>query len=190
MKKLLHYTVAIIGILLILFSGYQGNETSKLVYWIISGTSLLLTICAMILASLNVKSLHWISILLAFIIIVLSWFVDEFCWFTFIIGAFSLMVLVSTIRLMPIVKNFILHAQDGSILMEIKRVEFKGDNLIIRGKMMGTMPTVAEMRPEEIWKALSMIPLGVLLGFPGYLLKAWRSKGISSKQTKAPKFGY
>jgi hypothetical protein len=190
MKKLLHFTVVVVGILLTLFSGYQANETFIFSYWIISGTSLLMTTCAMVLSGKNIKFLHWVSILLAITLIVLSWFVVELCLLTFIIGLFSLIVLISSIRLLPTVENFILHAQDGSILMEIKKVEFKKDNLIVRGKMMGTMPTVAEMRPEEIWKAFSLIPLGVLLGFPAYLFKAWKTKGISKKQTNAPKFGY
>jgi|JFJP01.1.fsa_nt_gi hypothetical protein len=190
MRILLHYSVAAFSFLLTFVGGYYGIETAEITYWIISGMSLLLSICAVTLSSKDVRLLHWLSILLAFIIIVLSWFIHPVSWITFIIGVFSALVLVFTIRILPSVKNFILHAQDGSILMEIRNIEIKENNLVIKGKMMGTMPTVAEMRPEEIWKAISMIPLRVLLGFPKYLLKAWKSKGISNTQTKYRNFGY
>lgn len=184
MKKLLLYLIIIFSLSLMLLSGYQGYRSSFAIYWIISGSSLLLSTCTFTLTAYNSKTVHWITILLALSLIVQPWFVEYLRWLTFIVGLVAAVFLMFTIRLMPTVKNFILHAQDGATLMEIKKLEFKDGNLIVKGKMMGTMPTVAQMRPEEIWKALSMMPLGVLLGFPAYLYKAWKSKGEQpSKQT-------
>ena len=93
---------------------------------------------------------------------------------------------MAAVRLRHKAKNFVLNAQDGSVLMEIRRVEFKGSDLLIRGKMMGTMPTVASMRPEEVWKALTMVPFKVIIYLPVRLFRAWRSAG---KPPKAQQHG-
>jgi len=177
MKKLLIYIVIVLNTSLALLSGYQGFQSSVAIYWIISGTSLLLAICAFTITTYDSKAVHWIAILLALSLLVQPWFVEYLRGFIFVVGMFAVMFLLFTLRLMPTVKNFILHAQDGATLMEVKKLEFKDGNLIVKGKMMGTMPTVAQMRPEEIWKAISMLPLVVLLSFPAFLFKAWKSKG-------------
>jgi len=47
--------------------------------------------------------------------------------------------------------------------------------LVVRGKMMGTMPTTAHMHPDEIWKALTMMSLNVILRFPRLIYLGWKA---------------
>ena len=49
------------------------------------------------------------------------------------------------------------YAQDNSELMEIKSLERDGNNLVIKGKVFGTMPMTAKLRPEEARKGLGLL---------------------------------
>jgi hypothetical protein len=50
-----------------------------------------------------------------------------------------------------------LHTPDGNELMEVNRLEREGDHLVIRGTIMGTMPTKAVLRPEQLRAAFSLL---------------------------------
>ena len=50
-----------------------------------------------------------------------------------------------------------LYGPDNSVLMEISALERKGNELILKGKVFGSMPMVAKLPPEEARKGLKMI---------------------------------
>ena len=66
-------------------------------------------------------------------------------------------------------KSFALVASDGSTLMDVTAVEFRGQDVALRGNMMGTMPTVARLTPAETAKAIRLVPLELLRGLPGFV---------------------
>jgi hypothetical protein len=65
-----------------------------------------------------------------------------------------------------------LYAPDKSMLIDVRAVKEHADGLVIEGKIMGSMPMKAVLRPEEIraifalltsrvvWRAVQMIVLG------------------------------
>lgn len=55
-----------------------------------------------------------------------------------------------------------LYGQDKSEIMEISKIERKGNNLVLKGKVFGSMPLTAQLRPEEARKGLKL--LGFKLG--------------------------
>ena len=57
------------------------------------------------------------------------------------------------------------YAQDNSELMEISSLERDGNLLVIKGKVFGTMPMTAKLRPEEARKGLRLLnfKLGLFL---------------------------
>ena len=50
-----------------------------------------------------------------------------------------------------------LHTPDGNELMEELRLEREGDQLVVRGTIMGTMPTKAVIRPENLRAAFALL---------------------------------
>ncbi len=48
-------------------------------------------------------------------------------------------------------------AADKSDLMEVSRIERKGDDLVIKGKVFGTMPMSATLTPENARAALKLL---------------------------------
>ncbi len=55
-----------------------------------------------------------------------------------------------------------LHTPDGNELMEVLHLEREGDQLVVRGTIMGTMPTKAVIRPENLRAAFSLLSLRLL----------------------------
>ena len=58
-----------------------------------------------------------------------------------------------------------LYAQDKSVLLEISAIERKGNDLVLKGKVFGSMPMTAHLRPEEARKGLKLVgfKLGMFL---------------------------
>ena len=48
-------------------------------------------------------------------------------------------------------------AADGSELMTVSAIERQGDDLVLKGKVFGTMPMKARLRPEEARAALKLM---------------------------------
>jgi hypothetical protein len=71
-----------------------------------------------------------------------------------------------------------LHTPDGNELMEVNRLEREGDHLVIRGTIMGTMPTKAVLRPEQLRAAFSLLSISLIFSLI-CLLFTKRSKSSS-----------
>jgi hypothetical protein len=46
---------------------------------------------------------------------------------------------------------------DNSVLISISSIEPEGSNLIIKGRIFGTLPLTAQLRPEETRAALKLM---------------------------------
>ncbi len=56
-----------------------------------------------------------------------------------------------------------LYAADRSELMTVSRIERDGNQLVIKGKVFGTMPMTARLTPQEVRAGLKLMNLRVLL---------------------------
>jgi hypothetical protein len=50
-----------------------------------------------------------------------------------------------------------LYSTDNSKLMEVEKLERSGNELLIRGRVFGTLPMTARLKPAEARKALRML---------------------------------
>lgn len=64
-----------------------------------------------------------------------------------------------------------LHTPEGRELMEVRRVAREGDQLVVRGLIMGTMPTRAVIRPEQLRAAFGLLSWGLVWGVIALLFK-------------------
>jgi hypothetical protein len=67
-----------------------------------------------------------------------------------------------------------LYSKDGIEMMDVKSIEKPADDLVIKGKMMGTMATVIHVKPEDLWAALNLLSWKTKLALPAMLLKGWK----------------
>jgi hypothetical protein len=57
-------------------------------------------------------------------------------------------------------------AADGSELMEVWKVEFQGNDLVLHGKIMGSLPMKAVLRPEQARRGIKILGWKALLALP------------------------
>jgi hypothetical protein len=67
-----------------------------------------------------------------------------------------------------------LFTPDGSELLEVSRLEWNGQALIVKGMIMGTMPMTAAIRPAEARRGLRLLNLGVFLFLVTVLFRWWK----------------
>jgi hypothetical protein len=74
-----------------------------------------------------------------------------------------------------------LMSKDGVEMMDIRSLERDGDVLIVKGKIMKSMPATIHVRPEDLWEAFSLFTWPLLLRLPGLMFKGFkRSRAAKS----------
>ena len=56
-----------------------------------------------------------------------------------------------------------IYSADGSELMEVSQLDRDGNQLVIKGKVFGSMPMSAKLRPEEARKGLRLLNVRLIL---------------------------
>jgi hypothetical protein len=64
-----------------------------------------------------------------------------------------------------------LYSPDNSPLMQISAIERSGNELLVKGKVFGTMPVTARLKPSEARKGLRMLGLRLGLFLVTFLLR-------------------
>jgi hypothetical protein len=64
-----------------------------------------------------------------------------------------------------------LYSTDNSPLMEIDGLERSGNDLLIKGKVFGTMPMTARLSPAEARNGLKLLSLKLVLFLLTFLLR-------------------
>ena len=68
-----------------------------------------------------------------------------------------------------------IYTEVGGVAAEMKSIRRVGENLVISGKLLGTMNTRMYIRPEEIWNGLRLLftraVISYILLLPYFLLK-------------------
>ena len=56
-----------------------------------------------------------------------------------------------------------IYSADKSELMDVSRIERKGNDLVLKGKVFGTMPMSATLTPEQARAAFKLLSVGLVL---------------------------
>ena len=70
-----------------------------------------------------------------------------------------------------------LMSKDGIEMMDIRSLDRDGDVLVVKGKVMGSMPTTIHLRPEDLWQAKKLLTWRIVVALPGLLLNGYRRAG-------------
>ncbi|GLU37311.1 hypothetical protein [Pseudomonas sp. NBRC 100443] len=62
-------------------------------------------------------------------------------------------------------------SKDGLEMMDLKSFQLDGDNLVMKGKMMGSMNMAVYLKPEDMSQVLSLMPWSVIVRLPMIFLK-------------------
>jgi hypothetical protein len=64
-----------------------------------------------------------------------------------------------------------LYSADNSELMEISAIERDGNQLVLKGKVFGTMPIAAKLRPDEARSGLRLLNARLVLFLLSFLFR-------------------
>lgn len=64
-----------------------------------------------------------------------------------------------------------LYSTDNSPLMQVSAIERRGNELLIKGKVFGTMPMTARLSPAEARKGLKLLSFKLVLFLLTFLLR-------------------
>ena len=64
-----------------------------------------------------------------------------------------------------------LMSRDGIEMMDVTSLQRVGDVLVVKGKIMRSMPATIHLRPEDLWQAFSLFSWPLLLRLPWLMLK-------------------
>ena len=77
-----------------------------------------------------------------------------------------------------------MYTKDGSVLVEVSRLECRGSDIVMRGKTMGTLPATIYVHPEEVWAMLGLVPVQVVCYLPLLLFRGWQCRKKLTPQSK------
>ncbi len=72
-------------------------------------------------------------------------------------------------------------SKEGMEMMDIKSIERDGEQMVVKGKVMGAITTTLLVKPEDCWRAARLLGFGVILQLPWILLK-----GFLTTRSKRP----
>lgn len=79
-----------------------------------------------------------------------------------------------------------LYDNTGTTMVEIQKLERKGENLVMQTNLMESMPTTIYVRPGEVWKLLGLVLKWEIISYiPALLCKAWRKRERKSGELPA-----
>ena len=61
----------------------------------------------------------------------------------------------------------------GNVMLEASSLEQRGDDLVVKGRVMGSMPTTMYIRPEEMWAMRKLLSWSVIWHLPIIIVKGW-----------------
>ena len=64
-------------------------------------------------------------------------------------------------------------SKEGVEMVDVKSFKRDGEQLVIKGKVMGAMATTILVNPEDCWQAARLLGIGVILRLPLILFKGW-----------------
>lgn len=69
----------------------------------------------------------------------------------------------------------------GVVMVDITALKRRGEDLVVKGKIMGSMPGTFYLKPAEVWSVLGLLSWQVLSYLPVMLFKGWQRSGKSKK---------
>ena len=66
-----------------------------------------------------------------------------------------------------------MYTKDGAVLMEVSKLGLEGNDVTMRGKVMGAMTTTAYVRPEELWGMLGLVSVKLIAYLPFIVVRGW-----------------
>lgn len=62
----------------------------------------------------------------------------------------------------------------GSPMVDVQSLRLKDGDILMKALLLQSMPSTVYVRPEEVWKVITMVPFDLIKALPGYLYRGYR----------------
>lgn len=62
----------------------------------------------------------------------------------------------------------------GAPMVDVKGLRLKDDEILMKALLLQSMPSTVYVRPDEVWKVLTMIPFDLIKKMPGFLVRGYK----------------
>lgn len=66
-----------------------------------------------------------------------------------------------------------MYSKEGVEMLETMSMTRDGDNLVIKGRMMGAMVTSIYLKPKDLWQSLGLLSFSTMAYLPVMLVKGY-----------------
>ena len=67
-------------------------------------------------------------------------------------------------------------------MVDVKSLRLKDDTILMKAMLLQSMPSTVYVRPDEVWKVLTMIPFDLIKGLPAFLIQGYRTCKLQEKE--------
>lgn len=72
----------------------------------------------------------------------------------------------------------------GAPMVDVKSLRMKDDTILMKALLLQSMPSTVYVRPDEVWKVLTMVPFDLIKQMPGYLYKGYKECRQQQKESQ------
>ena len=73
----------------------------------------------------------------------------------------------------------------GAPMVDVKSLRMKDGDILMKALLLQSMPSTVYVKPDEVWKVLTMVPFDLIKRMPGYLLRGYRECALQEKDRKS-----
>ncbi|MFH2046406.1 MAG: hypothetical protein ABIK92_14795 [Pseudomonadota bacterium] len=66
-----------------------------------------------------------------------------------------------------------MYSKEGVEMMDMLSMSREGENLVVKGKMMGAMLATIYVKPKDIWQSLGLLSFSIIVYMPVMLVKGF-----------------
>ena len=78
-----------------------------------------------------------------------------------------------------------MYSKDNIEMMEVKKFYREGEHLVMKGKVMGSMPMTVYITPKDVWEGKKFITWSIIWYMPVLVLKGmWQFRKASRQARK------
>lgn len=101
-----------------------------------------------------------------------------------IFGLLAALVAFGATRFTTVYDGASFYDRGGAPMVDVKSLRMKDDTILMKALLLQSMPSTVYVRPDEVWKVLTMIPFDLVKQLPGFLVKGYKDCRAQQKEAQ------
>lgn len=101
-----------------------------------------------------------------------------------IFGLLVALVAFGATRFTTVYDGASFYDRGGAPMVDVKSLRMKDDTILMKALLLQSMPSTVYVRPDEVWKVLTMIPFDLVKQLPAFLVKGYKDCRAQQKEAQ------